>query len=270
MPEETNHINGKRILLAEDMKLNQYLMTQLLADQGAQLVTASDGHEAVDLCKEQLFDIIILDIQMPRMDGVAACIAIRKLDNANATAPILALTAHMFEEEQLRFFSSGMNAAIMKPVEKEPLLSLLFRLLNNTGGQDTLVHSSVATNDLAIDLTYLLRIGNNSASFIKMMLDSFLHNAEQLQKQLQMALDKSDLRSIGEIAHQLKFSLGVLGVKGLDEKIGWLQEHALSAEEQDIDWFMERSRRLQLKLKIICDQAQELQAQYSQRLTGNA
>jgi hypothetical protein len=85
-----------------------------------------------------------------------------------------------------------------------------------------------------------------------------------------MALDKSDLRSIGEIAHQLKFSLGVLGVKGLDEKIGWLQEHALSAEEQDIDWFMERSRRLQLKLKIICDQAQELQAQYSQPLTGNA
>jgi len=269
MPEDTNHINGKRILLAEDMKLNQYLMTQLLADQGAQLVTASDGHEAVSLCKEQLFDIIILDIQMPRMDGVAACVAIRKLDNANATAPILTLTAHMFEEEQLRFFSSGMNAAIMKPVEKESLLLLLSRLLSNTGSQEILVNSSVAKSDLAIDLTYLIRIANNSDSFIKMMLDSFLQNAEQLQLQLQVAVNKYDLRSIGEVAHQLKFSLGVLGVKGLDEKIGWLQEHALSAEEQDIDWFMERSRRLQIKLKIICDQAQALQAQYSQRLTGN-
>ena len=263
MLQAESNIAGKRILLAEDMQLNQYVMKQLLADQGAALVTASDGLEAVALCKEQLFDVIILDIRMPRMGGVEACIAIRKLDNANAVAPILALTAHMFEDEQLQFFACGMNAAIMKPVEKESFLPLLHRLLASDAKQEVLIYPSGTGSDLAIDLTYLLRIGNNSPSFIKMMLTSFLQNAEQLQQRLLMAVHQTDLKSIGEIAHQLKFSLGVLGVKGLDEKINWLQEHALSADKQDIDWFMERSKILQLKLKIICDQALQLKEQYS-------
>jgi CheY-like chemotaxis protein len=96
-PSGLKDFTGKRILLADDMKLNQYLITQLLTNRGAQLVTVSDGLEALAACKEQLFDLIILDIRMPRLDGVETCRAIRKLDSANAVAPIVALTAHMFD-----------------------------------------------------------------------------------------------------------------------------------------------------------------------------
>lgn len=255
--------SNKSFLLADDMKLNQYLLTQMLGDLGASLAIASDGLEAIDYCEKSLFDLIILDIKMPKLNGVEVCRAIRKMTNANATAPIVALTAHMFEEEQQQFFSSGMNAAVLKPVEAETFLPLLHRLLTTDRLYPMPIAASNASDDLRIDLTYLKTIGNNNASFITMMLASFLQNAEQLQQRLAVALTTADVKLIASIAHQLKFSVGVLGVRGLDEKLHWLQQQALAAQTIDLDRYMERSRRLQVKLKVITDQAVELHYRFS-------
>ncbi|MFM8806820.1 MAG: response regulator [Sphingomonadales bacterium] len=260
---------GKRILVADDMKLNQYLIKQLLTERGAQLVIVSDGLEALERCKEQLFDLVILDIRMPRLDGVSACRAIRKLDSTNAMVPIVALTAHMFEEEQQAFFSGGMNAAVVKPIEPEMFLPLLKRLLSNGSSQATTIVTADGDTPLRIDLTYLKNIGNNDPSFIAMMLSSFLQNANQLQQRLSVAVDATDIKSIGEIAHQLKFSLGVLGVKAVEEKLGWLQQQALIAGVQDVDRFIVRSRRLQEKLAMLVEQAVQLQRGLGQASTGN-
>lgn len=268
-PQTAINFTEKRILLADDMKLNQYLIAQLLNEHGAELVTASDGLEALARCNEQLFDLIILDIRMPRLDGIEACRAIRKLNSPNAKVPIVALTAHMFEEEQLNFFSIGMNAAVVKPVEPETFLPLLQRLLTSTADQVLSVVAPASGSELQIDLSYLKQIGNDNASFISMMLTSFLQNADQLQQRLSMALDETDIKAIGQIAHQLKFSAGVLGVKALDEKLSWLQEQALVTGVQDLDWFMTRSRRLQSKITTLVEQATELYQEYSQRSTGN-
>jgi CheY-like chemotaxis protein len=268
-PSGLKDFTGKRILLADDMKLNQYLITQLLTNRGAQLVTVSDGLEALAACKEQLFDLIILDIRMPRLDGVETCRAIRKLDSANAVAPIVALTAHMFDEEQQGFFSSGMNAAVNKPVEPETFLPLLQRLLSNGANQDTVVVTPDPDAELRIDLAYLKKIGNNDPSFIGMMLSSFLQNASQLQQRLSIAVDATDVKVIGEIAHQLKFSIGVLGVKALDEKLSWLQQEALGTGTQDVDYFILRSRRLQVKLATLVAQAEVLRHQFSEGSTRN-
>jgi CheY-like chemotaxis protein len=268
-PPSPVDFTGKRILVADDMKLNQYLIAQLLTERGAQLVTASDGLEAIALCKQQLFDLIILDIRMPRLGGIEACRAIRKLDTANALVPIVALTAHMFEEEQLNFFSTGMNAAIVKPVEPDTFLPLLQRLLASTPVLDLPAADSGWGSELQIDLTYLKKIGNNNLSFITMMLTSFLQNASQLQQRLSMAVDATDIKAIGEIAHQLKFSIGVLGVKALDEKLCWLQQEAMGTGTQDVDYFIVRSRRLQVKLATLVAQAEALRHQFSQGSTGN-
>ncbi|MFM8711388.1 MAG: response regulator [Sphingomonadales bacterium] len=253
---------GKRILVADDMQLNQYLIAQLLGEKGAVVVTVSDGQEAVSRCQEQRFDLIILDIRMPNLDGVETCRAIRKLNSPNALVPIVGLTAHMFEDEQVNYFSLGMNAAVTKPVEPDSFFPLLQRLLTNGSVQDSILIAATTDSELRIDLTYLLNVGNNNPSFIAMMLASFLRNTDQLQQRLTVAVDTTDLKMIGEIAHQLKFSLGVLGVKALDEKLGWLQQQALVTGVQDIELFMVRSRRLQLKLNAIIEQALLLQEQY--------
>lgn len=263
------HFKNKRVLVADDMKLNQYIIGQLLTERGAELVTASDGLEALERCTEQPFDLILLDIRMPRLDGIEACRAIRKLNSPNALVPIVALTAHMFEEEQLNFFSIGMNAAVVKPVEPETFLPLLQRLLNSDADQDVLVVAPTTDSELKIDLSYLKQVGNNNAGFIAMMLSSFLQNADQLQQRLAMAVDTTDVKVIGEIAHQLKFSVGVLGVKALDEKLTWLQEQALITGVQDMNFFLVRSRRLQLKLTALVEQATELHRAYDQQSAGN-
>lgn len=268
-PSTAIDFTGKRILVADDMKLNQYLITQLLTERGAQLVTVSDGLEALAICNEQLFDLIILDIRMPRLGGIEACRAIRKLNTANARVPIVALTAHMFEEEQLNFFSIGMNAAVLKPIEPATFLPLLQRLLSNNAGQDSVAVTPESGPELKIDLTYLKNIGNNNYSFIAMMLASFLQNASQLEQRLAVAVDTTDLKAIGEIAHQLKFSVGILGVKALDEKLGWLQQQALVTGVQDADWFIVRSERLQVKLATLVAQAVQLHHQFSQSSAGN-
>ncbi|MFM7646420.1 MAG: response regulator [Sphingomonadales bacterium] len=252
---------GKRVLVADDMQLNQYLISQLLGQHGATVVTVSDGVEALARCQEQRFDLIILDIRMPRLDGIETCRAIRKLGTANSLVPIVALTAHMFEDEQLNYFSLGMNAAVVKPIDPESFLPLLQRLFTNE--TPTVEYKTISSeNELRIDLSYLTKIGNGNLSFIAMMLASFLQNAEQLQQRLSTAVDTIDIKLIGEIAHQLKFSVGVLGIKALDEKLIWLQRQAQVTYAQDLDWFMVRSRKLQQKLSIIMKEARQLQRQY--------
>ena len=262
-------LSGKKLLVAEDMKLNQFLMTQLLAGHNLSLTFVSNGLEAVKACQEHVFDLIVLDIRMPLLDGVGACRAIRKLTNPNAQAPIVAITAHMFEEEQLRFFTMGMNAAVIKPVEKDTFLPLLSRLLSSPLAEEKYLLSADLDSSLQIDLSYLQRIGNNDPSFIKMMLDSFLENAESLQQRLDLAISNTDTQQIGDIAHQLKFSLGVLGIRALDEKLSWLQESASRIETADVEWFLERGKRLQIKIRMIAEHVRASQQHYQQLLTGN-
>jgi HPt (histidine-containing phosphotransfer) domain-containing protein len=162
-----------------------------------------------------------------------------------------------------------MNAAVNKPVEPETFLPLLQRLLSNGANQDTVVVTPDPDAELRIDLAYLKNIGNNDPSFIGMMLSSFLQNASQLQQRLSIAVDATDVKVIGEIAHQLKFSTGVLGVKALDEKLSWLQQEALGTGTQDVDYFILRSRRLQVKLATLVAQAEVLRHQFSEGSTRN-
>jgi hypothetical protein len=82
-------------------------------------------------------------------------------------------------------------------------------------------------------------------------------------------VDATDVKVIGEIAHQLKFSIGVLGVKALDEKLSWLQQEAPGTGTQDVDYFILRSRRLQVKLATLVAQAEVLRHQFSEGSTGN-
>lgn len=255
---------GKSILLAEDLQLNQFLIARQLLEEGVLLDTVSNGAQAVERCRQKEYDLIILDIQMPLMGGMEACKLIRRLYNANARAPILAMTAHMFDEEQLLFYQSGMNAAIQKPIEKQVLVSLLQRMLSASSTPGTVrpvPQPTLADPQLQIDLEYLRSVSNGNPEFIGMMLDSFLRNAQELQQQLQVAVDHNDIQVIVSIAHQLRFSLGVLGVSALNEKFEWMQQHAQVTAPDDIAWFMQRSRRLQQKLSVLCEQATHLRRQ---------
>ncbi len=119
---------GIRVLLVEDEPINQEVSMGLLEDAGLAADLAEDGEQAVALAREKRYDLILMDIQMPKMNGIEASQAIR-IQSLNETTPILAMTANAFEEDRQVCIGAGMNDHIAKPVVPEVLYETLLRWL---------------------------------------------------------------------------------------------------------------------------------------------
>ncbi|HEU5286495.1 MAG TPA: ATP-binding protein [Sphingomicrobium sp.] len=114
-----------RILVAEDVELNRDIVTMMLERDGHSVVLAEDGHEALAHVEQSAFDLVLMDVQMPRMDGMEATRRIRMLPGAAGQVPIVALTANVMAIEQEKCLKAGMNAVLMKPIEWERLRAVV-------------------------------------------------------------------------------------------------------------------------------------------------
>lgn len=125
-------LTGKHILLVEDNDLNAEIAQTLLEDKGLKVMRAKDGLEAIKIVKENAvdcFDCILMDIQMPRMNGFEACKVIRSLPNNRSQLPIIALTANAFEEDRKDCLDAGMSEHVSKPIEIQSLLQTIESVL---------------------------------------------------------------------------------------------------------------------------------------------
>jgi CheY-like chemotaxis protein len=118
---------GRRILLVEDEPVNREIALILLENVGQLVDTANDGVDAVDLASHNHYDLILMDMQMPRMNGLDATRAIRKLNENGAQVPIVAMTANAFAEDRARCMESGMNDFLTKPLNPQGMFSMLLR-----------------------------------------------------------------------------------------------------------------------------------------------
>jgi CheY-like chemotaxis protein len=137
-----------RILLAEDNRVNQAVASRHLAKLGHTLVIANNGQEAIDLLQQQTFDLLLMDVQMPELDGFLATKRIREHEKStHGHIPIIAMTAHAMKGDRARCLAAGMDGYVTKPLNPEEVAAAILTVLHETpeGGNTTNVHKNMAT-----------------------------------------------------------------------------------------------------------------------------
>ena len=233
-----------KALLVEDNPLNQKVARHNLEGFGAEVTLADNGRVAVELARQRRFDVILMDGQMPGMDGVQAAQAIRRLEGQTAAqrVPILAMTAHALEGDRERFLGAGMDGFLAKPFEKEDLAQALQPLLGAKLGSSAVEEVSLVTftgeeasapsADGPLDLSRLRKANPDRAS-LQELLDLFRRHAPSRLALLRPALEVQDAERLRSAAHALKGSCAYLYATDLTRLCGELEEAAALARFQE-------------------------------------
>jgi signal transduction histidine kinase/CheY-like chemotaxis protein len=223
-------LTGKNILIVEDNELNRFLAVTILKKWNANIHIAINGEEAVKAVSNLEIDIVLMDIQMPVMDGVAAAIAIRSELKSNV--PIIALTANALESEKEKCWQAGMNEYITKPYNPEVLREKIIFLTENKSKSEN-------HNSEHISLDNLSTLMNGSKEQMIRMTKVFLDQIEKHFNELKLALNENDLIQITAITHKLKSSFQLFGLnktgvllERIEQKAKTLKSHDLNSELQ--------------------------------------
>ena len=221
-----------RILLVEDNDTNRFIARQTLSHTGCQVIEAINGKEAVELLRNQNADLILMDIQMPVMDGMVATRIIRQ--ELNLKMPIIAFTANAIDSEIAKYMSFGMEDYIVKPYRESELYE---KIEKYTHPHETNMKTNTPVEKL-YDLSYLNELSQGDESFTRQIIETFIVMAEQSVEQLRVALADQDLVAIRKIAHKIKPTLAnfqITSIKGLIDKLNHADAASMSQEELNID-----------------------------------
>ena len=196
-----------RLLLAEDNPVNQKLAVRLLEKKGHTVVVAGDGIEAVRAVADQSFDLVLMDVQMPEMDGFEATAAIRAREHGTGRhIPILAMTAYAMKGDRERCLAAGMDAYVSKPIQPRELWQAIEALVPANGEEQETVSPAVDVQE-ALD-----RVGGDS-ELLHELADVFLADCPRLWHNIAEALAKGDARQLARAAHTLKGSVATFGAR---------------------------------------------------------
>ena len=233
-------LKGKRILLAEDNEMNQKLVIMYLTKYDVQMDLAENGHQALKAVKSNAYDLVLMDIQMPEMDGLEASEKIRELEGDKGKIPIIAMTAHAFKEEVENCFKVGMNAHISKPIEKEAFLTLITSLVH-ADSADLSDSKTVAVKELVglVDLSYLRDMSDGNEDFIKEMIRIFKADSPVLIEKMQNSFKKEDWEGLSRVAHKFRSPAVMMGMKDvakIAERIEYYDYSDRNGLEDVLDW----------------------------------
>jgi PAS domain S-box-containing protein len=213
-------LNRGKILLVDDLETNREIVGAYLEDGGYDAVSVGSGAEAISRLRKEKFDLVLMDIQMPDMDGVAATRAIREMGSPVRDIPILAMTGNVLPQQIQVFIQSGMNDHVGKPIERANLYTKLWRWLPRNGSSDQPVPrgSPHFNRDKLEDL-----IGHFGIVKVENTLMAF-------EKELRRCF-KSDLASSRREGHDLINAAGVLGFETLLEHARALNDTNVADDE---------------------------------------
>jgi CheY-like chemotaxis protein len=221
-------LSGARILLVEDNETNQYAATTLLRQLGCQVELAENGRIAIDKCTLSAYDLILMDMQMPELDGIAATKIIRAQSNPNQFAPILALTANAFVEDAERCRAAGMNEHLTKPLRKAVLAEALTRHLSARKMQ---TEAQPQSQTQALDASaWDILLEDFGVDGVRRLAETF----ETQQGEDLAAMSPDDRKDLKRRAHSLKGSARLFGAGPLADMAARLEEIAVEAPTEEV------------------------------------
>lgn len=213
-----SNLEGLKILLAEDNSINQLLTNDLLSDKGVRVKIVADGEQAVKSFKKNDYDLILMDMQMPIMDGYHAIQEIRsKFDSTKNNIPILALTAHATEGEREKCIDAGADDYLSKPFQPDELLMMIKSMTSSRKKRKTIKEEPKFKTMENFDIKTLREFTNNKESLIISTLQLLSETLIEDKKRLNNAIDKTDEKILRSIAHKMKPNFYLLGLNDLGE-----------------------------------------------------
>ncbi|MGA1612694.1 MAG: ATP-binding protein [Lutimaribacter sp.] len=222
-----------RVLVVEDNAVNRMVAREMLERDGHSVFEANDGRAGIDMAQGEKFDVILMDISMPEIDGMAATRAIRAGTGPNAQTPIVAATAHALPSEAHRFFDAGMEYVVTKPLTRETLRQTLANALAGTAmappGADTTPGGDVPILDMA-ELGMLVQ-DMPSPALAKAVKMFRAEMAEFVNGPLKHHTQRETLAFE---AHRMAGSAGIFSAKRLNALLSWLELRAPAADSTEL------------------------------------
>jgi PAS domain S-box-containing protein len=199
LPQEQISARPRRILLAEDHPVNQRLARKILEKWGHMVVVASNGRKAIEAIERNNFDLVIMDVQMPEMNGLEAARLIRSQEKpGQARLPIIAMTAHAIKGDREQCLAAGMDAYITKPIDP----ALLFRAVEGASFEN--VTTLPKPSGGSFDPDGLLRRAGGDWALAREVINMFLDDTPEVLAQMREAIAKKNWHAVARAAHRLK------------------------------------------------------------------
>ncbi|MEO6305536.1 MAG: PAS domain S-box protein [Bacteroidia bacterium] len=249
-------ISSAKVLLVEDNEFNRASAINTLNRFNCDVTVATNGKEATEIVAANNFDVILMDLQMPIMDGFEATQFIR--NDLKILTPIIALTANAFKSELEKCFSIGMNDCVTKPFEEDELLNAIYKFVKVTH-EEVLFEKEIVKEEVPqtqlYDLQKLSNLVRNDKEQLHKMVQIFIDQADPSIEEILQAYKKKDLTSVYQVAHRIKPSIDGMGIISLKEVVRSVEKNA--KENND-------SEQLQEEINFLCSTLSNVVTQLNQ------
>ncbi len=219
---DANMLANKRILVVDDNKMNRLVAATILKNMGAVITEAVNGVQAIDHLGHNKTDLVLMDIQMPVMDGVEAIGIIRK--RISRTLPVIALTANAIKGDNEKYLQAGMSAYLSKPyTEKDLLNTVAFWLDKTILPKIESVASSIAIKEKVYDLSQIKEIGRGNENFTVKMVKLFIEETPTMVSGMMYNYRHGNYKAMAAVANKIKPVIDNMGIACLRDPIGIIE-----------------------------------------------
>jgi len=223
------NLKGLSILLVEDNKINRMVVKNALQHYNCNIIEAENGLEVLEILKTRNFDLILMDIQMPEMDGIEATKVIR--NELKLSIPIIALTASAFKTEIEKCKQAGMNDYVTKPFEETVLLQTIVKHTINKNGVPSL-DNEMNPNQPLYNLNVLRDLSRGNDEFVVKMVGVFVEQTIATIEKIDAALESNNFLEISQLIHKIRPSTESMGVLSIQNEMKTLEKIAKETQNK--------------------------------------